>query len=278
MADRLNRDQFYAHLAHLDEQRLKQALWTLYWRGTAAVRERIEAELVPAQTPATPTKPTIDPHAVLDDVSAFVSLAKAGAYLAGDRRVSPKQRTRWRFTFQRLVADAKTALHADDPGPGRRAMEQLLDLACATRDYDYFRSEDPIEAARFVFSDSAAVLWTATRDRCGFAEFASTAAGQLYRWESRYGWTRSGCGPVAEKETSLARVLAALLPTPDAWLTFADAYLAALNEAPRRGRDRRAADLAEWNQLLLDKLATYEADTLLGQLAAHGLASAQTRT
>jgi hypothetical protein len=29
-------------------------------------------------------------------------------------------------------------------------VEQLIDLACEMRDYDYFRSEDPVEAARFV--------------------------------------------------------------------------------------------------------------------------------
>jgi hypothetical protein len=43
--DRMNREQFYAAMADLDEQRLRKALWNLYWRGAAPVRERIEAEI-----------------------------------------------------------------------------------------------------------------------------------------------------------------------------------------------------------------------------------------
>jgi hypothetical protein len=41
-AHRMNRDEFYRKLAPLDEERLKKALWTLYWRGSAPMRERIE--------------------------------------------------------------------------------------------------------------------------------------------------------------------------------------------------------------------------------------------
>ncbi|GAA4204509.1 hypothetical protein GCM10023074_42270 [Microbispora amethystogenes] len=44
---RMNREQFYATLAPLDEERLKKTLWTLYWRGSAQLRERIEAERTP---------------------------------------------------------------------------------------------------------------------------------------------------------------------------------------------------------------------------------------
>jgi hypothetical protein len=267
-ADRMNREQFYTQLAGLDEQRLKKALWTLYWRGTAVVRERIEAELAPEEVvKQRVATPQVDPDLVLAEVRDFVVLARAGAYLGGDRRVSPKERTRWRFTFQRLVADATAALRAEDPQAGCAALEQLIDLACATRDYDYFRSEDPMEAARFVLSEAVAVLWTATRDHRGFSEFARTASGQLCRWESRYGWTRIGWGEVSKKETSLGSVLATMLRAPDTWLSFAEHYLAALDRAEPAGRDRRGADLAEWNLLLLDKLAIYEADTLLDRLA-----------
>jgi hypothetical protein len=42
-AHRMNRDEFYAKLAGLDEERLQKALWTPYWRGSAQMRERIEA-------------------------------------------------------------------------------------------------------------------------------------------------------------------------------------------------------------------------------------------
>jgi len=42
---RMNREQFFGMLATLDEQRLKKALWNVYWRGSAAMRERIEAEI-----------------------------------------------------------------------------------------------------------------------------------------------------------------------------------------------------------------------------------------
>ena len=240
VADRMNREQFYTQLAGLDEQRLKKALWTLYWRGTAVVRARIEAELAPEEVvKARVATPQVDPDVVLAEVRDFVVLARAGAYLGGDRRVSPTERTRWRFTFQRLVADAKAAPRAEDPQAGCAALEQLIDLACATRDYDYFRSEDPMEAARFVLSEAVAVLWTATRDHRGFSEFARTAAEQLCRWESRHGWTRIGWGEVSKKETSLGGVLATMLRAPDAWLTFAAHYLAALDRAEPAGRDRR---------------------------------------
>src|SRR6266568_3809912 len=36
--ERMNREDFYARLAALDEERLKKALWNLYWRGAAPVR------------------------------------------------------------------------------------------------------------------------------------------------------------------------------------------------------------------------------------------------
>ena len=90
-------------------------------------------------------------------------------------------------------------------------MEQLIELACELRGYDYFRSEDPIEAARFVVSDATALLWSRVQSQLGFSEFAQRAAPQLVRWESRYGWTRYGVGRTREKETSLASVLGRML-------------------------------------------------------------------
>jgi hypothetical protein len=284
---RMNREQFFGQLATLDEQRLKKALWNLYWRGSAATRERIEAEIDPDQQDRKrPASNPADPQQLqqlLGEVREFVALARSGAYLAGDRRVSPRQRTRWRFTFQRLVTEAQAGLRAQDAGIAATAVEQLIDLACETRDYDYFHSEDPVEAARFVVSDAAALLWGRLQAHYGFAGFAERAAPQLIRWESRHGWTRSGWGRVSEKESSLASVLAQMLPAPDMWVGFTDRYLDALDHLARdevarpnrawrptgRDRDQRTAALAEWHRLLLDRLIDSEAEDRLDRLARH---------
>jgi hypothetical protein len=281
----MNREQFFGQLATLDEQRLKKALWNLYWRGSAATRERIEAELDPDQHDRgkRPSKEPADPQELLGEVGDFVALARSGAYMAGDRRVSPRERTRWRLTFKRLVSAAQDGLRAQDASAAETALEQLIDLACETRDYDYFHSEDPMEAAGFVVSDAVALLWGKLQARHGFAGFAERAAPQLIRWESRYGWTRSGWGRVSEKETSLASVLAQMLPAPDMWVGFTDRYLDALDQAARddaarpnrawrptgRDRDRRTGDLAEWHGLLLDRLIGSEAEDRLDRLASH---------
>lgn len=79
-AHRMNRDQFFAKLAVLDEDGLRKALWTLYWRGSAPVRERIEEQLEPEgrrgglrhdQSPA-------DPAVVLGEVRDLVEPARSG--------------------------------------------------------------------------------------------------------------------------------------------------------------------------------------------------------
>jgi hypothetical protein len=63
---------------------LRKILWTLYWRGNAQVRERIEDELrPPGQPKVKPKKELPDPGTVLGEVTAFVNLAKDGAYMAG---------------------------------------------------------------------------------------------------------------------------------------------------------------------------------------------------
>src|SRR6266568_5557462 len=238
---RMNREQFFGQLATLDEQRLKKALWNLYWRGSAATRERIEAEIDPDQHDRgkRPSKEPADPQQVLGEVGDFVALARSGAYMAGDRRVSPRERTRWRLTFKRLVSDAQDGLRGQDATAAATALERLIDLACETRDYEYFHSEDPMEAAGLVVSDAVALLWAKLHDHYGFAGFAQRAAPQLVRWESRHGWTRSGWGRVSEKETSLASVLAGMLPAPDAWAGFADRYLDALDRVARNVPARR---------------------------------------
>lgn len=289
----MNREEFYGKLAGLDGDALRKVLWTLCWRGTAAVRGRIEDELAPPDTVrakrAAAELP--DPELVLGETREFVELARSGAYMAGDRRVSPRARSRWRLTFRRLASDAQRALRAQDPAPAESALEQLVDLACETRDYDYFHSEDPMEAAQFVVSDAVALLWEAVRERVGFAEFASRAAPQLIRWESRYGWSRSGWGALSQKEAPLASVLAAMLRAPDMWATFAGRYLDALDrvasdpKAPARlvvfssgpdagwGRKyelrRRSDALAGWHLMLADRLDGGEHSGLLDRLVAH---------
>ncbi len=276
-AKRMDREQFFRVVASFDEERLQKALWNVYWRGTADVRERIEGELASdgrARPPRRVSTP-VDPETVRWEVDEFVSLARSGAYLAGDRRVSPRERTRWRFTFKRLVAEAQEALRAEDAGPGAHALEQLIDLACAVHGYEYFRSEDPVAAAGFVVSDAVAVLWASTWERHGFQAFAETAAPQLIRWESRYGWTRYGDGPVAAKETSLAVVLARVLRVADTWEGFADQYARALDglversSSHRFGVHDRASALAEWHGLLLENLVDSEGGPL-DRIAGHG--------
>lgn len=243
-ATRMNRDQFFRAMSGHDDVGLRKALWNLYWRGTADVRRRIETELAGDIRPVTQAKAP-DPQAVSDEVAEFVELARASAYLGRDRRVSPKERTRWRFTFKRLATAAHDALHAAEPDPAITAMTQLIDLARDMDGTDFFRSEDPVAAAGFVVSDAATALWTAISRRHGFQRFAEIAAPQLIRWESEHGWTRYGDGPVAAQETTLATVLVGMLQVPDAWAGFAEQY--------RKTPGKRRA-LQEFNALLADKL------------------------
>jgi hypothetical protein len=285
-ANRMNRDEFYTAMAPCDDVRLRKILWALYWRGNAQVRERIEDELRPPEQPTVkPKKEPPDPDTVLDDVTTFVTLAKDGAYMAGDRRVHRTERSKWRLTFRRLAGDALAALHAEDPGPAQQAVAEMVDLACDMKNSDYFHSDDPVEAAKFVVSDAVSVLWESVLRHDGFAAFARRVPEQLIRWESDYGWTRRGYGQVPEKETALGVPLARLLTTPDMWRTFAESDLDALDAAgradPRRPRavfgtfdetryqrGERARDLAAWHEMLLDRFAGTPEDELLDRLAA----------
>ncbi|HEX5994415.1 MAG TPA: hypothetical protein VFY84_04670 [Jiangellales bacterium] len=284
-ADRLNREQFQARLAPLDSAAVRKVLWTLYWRGSAALRQRIETEIAAGTPGSRPIPvapaPTIDLHEVLDRVEEFAMRARKGAYLAGDRRVSPKQRTRWRYIFRDLFADARLALAADNPMPAAQAMATLVDIACETGGLDYFRSEDPVEAAKIVISDEVGAMWRRVREHAGLSVFAKLAAPQLVRWEREHGWTRGGWGQVAEKETTLAAVLIPILDIPDAWRTFADHYLAALDALSTKAakasrswdsgdwtRRERTGNLAEWHLALLPRLH-YESDGSADRLATH---------
>ena len=281
---RMDREQFFEKLSALDEDRLKKALWNLYWRGTASVRQRIEGEIEPGGPSRRRAEPeSVDPARTLSQVSEFADLARSGAYLGGDRRVTPKQRTRWRFTFRQLAKEVELALGNEDVEDGATAMAVLIDLAREMNGYDYFRSEDPIEAARFVVSDEVALLWSRLRDQLGFDEFARRAAPQLVRWESTFGWTRTGFGQVRPKETSLAAVLDRMLSVHDAWVTFARQYEEALDAladqtttrsrrerySTERGPKDRASNLSEWHSMLLDRLWGSEAEGVLDRLSEH---------
>jgi hypothetical protein len=242
MPNRMNRDEFYAAMARHDDAYLRKILWTVYWRGNAQLRERIEDELRPQDQPKVkPKKELPDPASVLDEVTTFVELAKDGAYMAGDRRVHHTERSRWRHTFRRLAADALAALAASGPAPAQQAVAKIVDLACDMKRYDYFHSDDPVEAAKFVVSEAVTALWESVLRHDGFAAFAGRAPEQLIRWESEYGWTRRGYGQVAERETLLAVPLARLLTTPDMWRTFAESYLESLEVAGRADPSGRAA-------------------------------------
>jgi hypothetical protein len=284
-ANRMNRGEFYAAMAPNDDARLRKILWSVYWRGNAQLRERIEEELrSPDQPKVKPRKELPDPDAVLNEVTRFVKLAEDGAYMAGDRRVHHTERSKWRLTFRRLAGDALAALQADDPEPAQQAVAEMVDLACEMKSYDYFHSDDPVEAAKFVVSDAVAVLWESVLRHDGFAAFARRVPEQLIGWEADYGWTRRGYGQVAEKETPLAIPLARLLTTPDMWRMFAESYLDALDTAGRADpgqpraiygsfdethyrRHDRTTDLAVWHEMLLDRFAGTPEDELLDRLA-----------
>jgi hypothetical protein len=290
----MGRDEFFAKLAPLDVEQRGKVLWNLYWRGTAALRERIEGELDPPERErrkrALAASP--DPGLVLAEVSEFAELARSGAYIAGDRRVSRTERTKWRVTFRRLATEAQSALHASDSDPAERAMELMIDLACNAG--GCFHSDNPLEAAKFVVSQAVFALWETVLDARGFAEFTTRAVPQLIRWEREYGWS-NGDGKVMELERPLAQVLASMLTTPEMWSDFADAYLAELDriaaaEAPLPGkgkkarqsrayspysvesyvRTRRTGDLAYWNSLLLEHLDEGRAQRLAEHPAFDG--------
>ena len=285
-ANRMNRDEFYAAMAPHDNAGLRKILWTVYWRGNAQLRERIEDELRPQSQPKVKARrEPPDPVGVLDEVTTFTELARDGAYMAGDRRVHHTERSRWRHTFRRLAADALAALTASNPGPAQQAVAKIVDLACEMKTYDYFHSDDPVEAAKFVVSEAVAALWESVLRHDGFAALASRAPDQLIRWEAEYGWTRRGDGQVAQKETLLAVPLARLLTTPDTWRAFAESYLTALEAAGRAdpGRPRtiwgtfdetsyrrkeRAGDLAAWHEMFMDRFAGSPEDDLLDRLVA----------
>ena len=151
-----------------------------------------------------------------------------------------------------------------------------------------------------VVSDEIAVLWGHLVDHHGFGGFVARAPEQFLRWESRYGWTRSGWGAISERESGLTEVLTRILSVPDTWVTFTEHYLQVLDglappppppppsssAASARGRAgpdragqrrrepdqrvaRRAETMIEWHLMLVDRFAGTDDEALLDRLADH---------
>ena len=158
---RMNRQQFFRVVSKLDEDRLRKALWNLYWRGTTNVRERIEVELAGdgrARSPR-PAKEPADPEMVQNKVDDFVSWPDPARTWAGAGRCRHASGHDGVSPSSSLLTKRRTRGRAEDAEPAASALEQLIDLAREAHDYDYFRSDDPVAAAGFVVSDAAAALW-----------------------------------------------------------------------------------------------------------------------
>jgi len=269
--ERMDRTQFFQKVGALREPELQKVLWDLYWRGKGELKRRIEALLDPARPePAAKSSPDLDGEGILGAIQRFTGLVVAGAYMGGTREVSRQERSKWRVTFRNHVEDAALLLKQGDLEHGAPALESLIDVLCQMHDYEYVHSQDPVQAAGIVVSDRVDLLWRTILEAQGFQAFTRTAARQLLQWERAYGWTRFGAS-VAEKERSLATVLAGMLHGADSWTHCADAYLAALDrllEARQRAAsgakkssssvwdwtwqcERRSKDLAAWHDELL---------------------------
>lgn len=282
--NRMDRSQFYQLMAGKGEADLKKVLWELYWRGKAEVRERIEGILEPESASHKAAEASsLDGDRVLHDIKDFAALVRSGAYMGGTREVSRQERSKWRVTFRSHVENASGLLKQGDLGNGLPAMERLVDLLCEMGYYDYVHSEDPVQASGIVVSDRVELLWRTVLERDGFQAFVRLAPAQLIRWESPYGWTRTGATRLCAKERTLAEVLQAMLKGPDAWLRFADAYLEALDRIPRKAQERsrswssgwdsecekRSGNLADWHECLRDQLRFGEGGDRLFRIASH---------
>src|SRR5258708_13950201 len=88
---RMNREEFFAKLAGLDEDRISKALWNLYWRGAAQMGGRIQSELDPAADAArkrAAAEPP-DPHTLRFEGCEVAELAPSGATTARAHGLSP---------------------------------------------------------------------------------------------------------------------------------------------------------------------------------------------
>lgn len=106
----MNREQFFGVVSKFDEDRLRKALWNLYWRGTADVQARIELELAgDGVTRSTrPAKAPADPGKVRAEIEEFVALAL--------HLQTPRHRGSARVTCRRCHSGRGGAGAADRPG------------------------------------------------------------------------------------------------------------------------------------------------------------------
>lgn len=274
VAKKFDRTQFFRTTSGFDRDDLEKMLWTLYWRGDARTRERVEELIDPSQVTVTaPTPPSAE--VVRRNVKEFAALARAGAYLARDRRVSPKERTRWRFTYKDHFAQSFAALSAgtgEEIRPAVEAVSTLITLACETEGFDYFRSEDPIEASKVVISEMVDQLWTGIGRALGPEELCRLSAVQIVHWERKYGWTRFGFGRTSEKESTLAEVLPRHLLTPDMWSSFTEHFIHELDtvagkKSPSYGTVSARTDALEpLNKSLIERLHASGADDRIAAL------------
>ena len=101
-ANRMNREQFYAKVSGLDAGQLRKVLWTLYWRGTAQARERIEDALNLSGEPKRKPEPA-GPGAGARRGDRVRIAGPRWRVDDGDRRVSRTERSKWRLTFRTLA-------------------------------------------------------------------------------------------------------------------------------------------------------------------------------
>ncbi len=278
----MDRGEFFAALARLDEHQLRTALWNFYAGAGTPLRAHIEAELDARVLPRSSVVQEPQPWPAA--VTQFVALARAGAFLSRGHETSPHHGSNWRSNLQRLHAASLRALGDDDITVAAPVLEELIDLCCETREVDYFSAADPLAEVHLVLSDTVEQLWGRIHSTLGFARFAELAAPQLLRWESCDGWTRTGKRTMRQRERKLAAVLEAMLKTTDEWEMFGARYLDALDACTRTGPSgstravdtprvracRRAWDLARWHSVLLDHLFGTSAESLLDQVAHHG--------
>ena len=173
--------------------------------ASRAHRERLDPAEDVARRRAAVMPP--DPASVLLRSASSPSWPWACAYLAGDRGSRPGD-VALAVHLRRLAADALAALRAEDLASAEEAMALVIDLACDA-EVRLPRSEDPMEAAKFVVSDAAAALWNRAR-AARLRRFAATAAVELPRWESAYG------GPAVARARAGRQTLSALPPSPGA--------------------------------------------------------------
>ncbi len=290
VTQRMDKTAFLKALDGRSPEDLRTMLWTAYWRGTAAMRERIEELLAPQEAAAKrAVEARVDPTFCLDEVVTFCARARNGDYMRGARDLGRKEVTGWRFTLRRLFDESCRLLEQNDFQEGSEALETLLDFTCELKGRCYFRSEDQVEAAKVVVSDRVEALWLAQIRQEGFAFFIRKAPAQLLRWEEPFGWTTFGGGQTAEKERKLADLLPRLLPGADGFLVFCRAYLETLEGLqPRRtdpkerkrtwndpladftrDSEKRADRLEDWHALMLDRLKGTEDEPILERILGH---------